>query len=223
MVRIINTVTLFLTTCKIITTYAPQLKLPFDYETFFMIAKKKVISQVELISHSDKLAMFFKSMQVMINTHTLKSGRDYTIDEPQKLTIKLPGNEKQEHVLPTGTKVLFLRVGIIYTLYAKSSFNTENASQTTIEQNLRSSPAYIGAINARRFRWREVNEVPVGEVTKREADDMTPVNMTMTRVMEDKSEMGSCIALDYKSFVSLYDIDLERSEEKSDVAEDLPF
>jgi hypothetical protein len=118
---------------------------------------------------------------------------------------------------------LFLRVGIIYTLYAKSSYNTENASQTTIEQNLRSSPAYIGAINARRFRWREVNEVPVGEVTKREADDMTPVNMTMTRVMEDKSEMGSCIALDYKSFVSLYDIDLERSEEKSDVAEDLPF
>jgi len=225
MVRIINTVTLFLTTCKILTTYAPQLKLPFSYDDFFLIAKKKVISQVELISHSDKLAMFFKSMDVMINTHTLMVGRDYAIDEPQRLTIKLPGNEKQEHIVPAGTKVLFLRMSVIYTYFAKSSYNTENASQTTIEQNLRSSPAYIGAINARRFRWREVNEVPVGEMTKRETDDATPINMTMTKIMEDKSVMGSCIALDYKTFKNLYDIDLERTEINSDeaITEDLPF
>jgi len=207
MVRIINTVSLFLTTCKILFDYAPQLKLPFTYDEFLEIASKKVINQVELISHTDKLAMFFKSMDVMVSTKTLKYGRDFDIDAPGRLTIKLSGNERQEKTLRSDQKVLFLRMSSIYTLFAKSSYNTESASQSTIEQNLRSNPAYLGVINARRFRWKEVEEVPMSSQSK-DADPKE--NNTMIRVMESKETTTSCIAIDYDIFKSFYDIDLER-------------
>lgn len=227
MVRIVNTVTLFLATLKIITEYAKHLVLPFTYDEFFKLAVKKVISQVELISHSDKLSTFFKAMGVMLYTKTIIPGRDFSIEEPVKLTIKLPGNEKKELPIPAGTKVLFLRVSNIHTHFARSSYNTENASQTTIDQNLRSCPAYIGAINSRRFKWREVNQVPAGEYSKREKDDDTPINMTMIQVMKEQVEMASCIALDYATFRNLYDLDLERTElpesTNEPITEDLPF
>jgi DNA primase catalytic core len=226
MVRIVNTVTLFLTTLKIITEHAKHLEFPFTYDEFFQLAVKKVISQVELISHSDKLSTFFKAMGVMLYTKTIIPGRDFSIEEPAKLTIKLPGNEKKELVMPAGTKVLFLRVSNIHTHFARSTYNTENATQTTIDQNLRSSPAYIGAINSRRFRWREVNQVPAGEVSKREKDDTTPVNMTMIQVMKEQVEMASCIALDYTTFRNLYDLDLERTDSEDNtesITQDLPF
>ena len=223
MVRLINTVSLLLTMCKLIMTHAPHLKLPFTYNDFFELASKKVISQVELISHSDKLATFFKAIDVMINTKTILQGRDFDIAEPQKLTVKLSGSENKELVLPNGSKVLFLRISVIYTQFARSSFNPEQSSQTTIEQNLRSCPAYIGAINARRFKWMEVAEVPAGD--QKEPDELgTPKNMTMIKVMKQRDTMGSCIALDYRTFKSLYDIDFERDEKIGDSGEvNVPF
>ena len=59
MVRIIKTVSLFLTTCKLLEKFAPHLELPFTYDEFFNIAISKVKTQLEMISHTDKLAGFF--------------------------------------------------------------------------------------------------------------------------------------------------------------------
>ncbi|MDR3142969.1 MAG: DNA primase, partial [Tannerellaceae bacterium] len=209
MVRIINTVSLFLSTCKLLEEHAPHLKLPFTYGNFYRIATKKVIEQVEMISHTDKLAGFFKAFEVMINTKTIIEGRDYGIDRPEKLTLKLSGNERQEFVLsPAHTKVLFLRLAPIHALYCRSSFNDEDATLSTIEANIRSNPSYIGVVNSRRFKWREVKEVPKGDIK-----NSGEVDNAMIRIMENKTITTSCIALNYDAFRSYFDIDLERSEE----------
>ncbi|KAK9662136.1 hypothetical protein QE152_g41435, partial [Popillia japonica] len=52
--RIINTISLFLATCKLIEEYAPHLKLPFTYNEFFQIELDKVRTQVDLIARTDK-------------------------------------------------------------------------------------------------------------------------------------------------------------------------
>lgn len=225
MTRIINTISLFLSMCKLLEEQAPHLKLPFTYQEFYEIAKNTVITQVEMISRTDKLASFFKAMDVMINTKTIQEGRDYAIDQPQKLTIKLPGDERKELPVPAGTKVLYLRMPNIYTNYAKSSYNTEDATQSTIEANIRSNPAYLGVINGRRFKWKEVREVPRGDIRGDQA------NNEMMRIMEPMSQTTSCIALNYDVFRQYFDIDLERSlpEEQQETGEDgrkpqdLPF
>lgn len=221
--RIINIISLFLSMLKLIEEHAPHLKLPFTYDDFYEIAKKKVIAQVEMISRTDKLAGFFKAMEVMINTRSIIEGRDYDIDQPEKLTIKLSGNERKEVPIPVGTKVLYLRLSSIHTLYAKSSYNTEDATQSTIEANIRSNPAYIGVVNSRRFKWKEVKEVPRGDI--REGGK---VDNEMIRVMDPKSTSTSCLALNYDVFRQYFDIDLERSGQEEPEAEekkqqDLPF
>lgn len=221
--RIINIISLFLSMLKLIEDHAPHLKLPFTYEEFYEIARKKVIAQVEMISRTDKLAGFFKAMEVMINTRTIIEGRDYDIDQPEKLTVKLSGNERKEIPIPAGTKVLYLRLSSIHTLYAKSSYNTEDATQSTIEANIRSNPAYIGVVNARRFKWKEVKEVPKGDI-----HEGGKIDNEMVRIMDPKSTTTSCLALNYDVFRQYFDIDLERSEsDEPEVEEkkqqDLPF
>lgn len=212
--RLMKTVSLFLAVCKLIEKYS-KLKLPFTYEDFFPIALAKIKQQVELISHSDKLANFFKAMDVMIDSKAIREGRDFEISTPEKLVIKQQGGGKVEKILPQGTRVLFLRLSAIYIQFARSSYNNEDSTQSTIEQNLRSNQAYIGSISSRRFNWTEVTEVPRG------GERTVSINMeTMTsekvednrveRVVEKRMLNSSCIAINYDVFRELYEIDLQR-------------
>lgn len=213
--RLMKTASLFLATCNLIEKYT-TMKLPFTYKEFFKIAFAKIKSQVELISKTDKLATFFKAMDVMIDTKAILENRDFVIDTPDKITIKMPGGDKKEIAFPAGTKILFLRLSAIYTQFARSSYNKEDSTQSTIEQNLRSHSSYIGFVHARRFNWYEVVEVPRGGYTESgNSDDTVSVDNTMVRKVEKKFTNSSCIALNYDIFRELYDIDLQRSANES--------
>ena len=152
-------------------------------------------------------------MDVMIDTKAIIENRDFTIDTPDKITIKTPGGEKKEIAFPAGTKILFLRL----------------SAQSTIEQNLRSHPSYIGCVHARRFNWHEVVEVPRGGYEDGNTNDTVTVDNTMVRKVEKRFTNSSCIALNYEIFQDLYDIDLRRSgsellaESADDNKQPLPF
>lgn len=228
--RLMKTASLFLATCRLIEEYT-RLKLPFTYQEFFKIACDKIRFQVELISKTDKLATFFKAMDVMIDTQALVEGRDFQISAPGKLTIKAPGGERKELPLSVETRVLFLRLSNIYTLYARSSYNNEASTQSTIEQNLRSNPAYLGIVNSKRFIWYVTVEVPRGGLEDNSITDIpgtvSPDN-TMVKKREKQEANSSCIALNYDIFRQLYDIDLQRAPsvektESDSPEEPLPF
>lgn len=176
------------------------MNLPFSYKEFFKIACAKIKFQIELISKTDKLATFFKAMDVMIDTKSIMENRDFVIDTPDKITIKMPGGEKKEVAFPAGTKILFLRLSAIYTQFARSSYNNEDSTQSTIEQNLRSHPSYIGCVHARRFNWHEVVEVPRGGFENSDVNEGSTVDNTMVRKIEKKFTNSSCIALNYEIF-----------------------
>ncbi len=230
--RLIKTCSLFLAMCKLIEDYT-ELQLPFTYDEFFKIAKDKIISQMEMISHTDKLATFFKAMDVMVDTKSIKDGRDFGISTPEKLTLKLPGGDRKELELLPGTHVLFLRVGSIYTQFARSSYNSEDSNQSTIEQNLRSHPAYIGMINSHKFVWEETEEVPREEKSKMDPAEMAKLGLqatidnTMVKKIVKRQTNSSCIALNYDLFKEFYNIDLTRTisseEPESNEPEDIPF
>ena len=84
------------------------MNLPFSYKEFFKIACAKIKFQVELISKTDKLATFFKAMDVMIDTKAIIENRDFTIDTPDKITIKTPGGEKKENCISCRNQNLIL-------------------------------------------------------------------------------------------------------------------
>lgn len=218
--RLMKTASLFLATCRLLEDHT-ELNLPFTYADFFRIACDKIKFQVELISKTDKLATFFKAMDVMIDAKTIKEGRDFIIDTPDCITIKMQGGEKKSISLPMGTKVLFLRVSTVYTQFARSSYNQEDATQSTIEQNLRSHPSYIGIVHARRFSWYDVEDTPRGGFVTQGMSESV-VNNELVRRVEKKSTISSCIAINYDTFRELYDIDLQRSVSDDDVSPSFP-
>lgn len=157
------------------------------------------------------MLLSFKAMDVMIDTKAIMENREFAIGTPDKITITLPGSEKKEVAFPAGTKILFLRLSTIYTQFSRSSYNNEDSTQPTIEQNLRSHPSYIGFVHGRRFNWNEVVEVPRGGYENSNPGDGVAVDNTMVRKIEKRFTNSSCIALNYEIFQELYDIDLRRS------------
>lgn len=223
--RVINTVSMFLAICKMLTLYAPELKLPFTYDEFLQLAVDKIRKQVDMLVKTDKLAMFFNTIDYLIDKGSIKYGRDFKIERPGRLKLK-GGIEKV--MQPVDTAVLYMNLSNVHKMYAASMSNGEKPlSLTTLEVNLNSHPALIGQVSNTRFKWMEVKEVPAGGMTVNPATGESTNNMAMTRVMDTREKQTSAVLLNYDILSKMMGIDFERSERPEEptdpVQQDLPF
>lgn len=199
--RLMKTASLFLGMVKLVEQYS-SLKLPFSYGDFFAIVQEKIQFQLSLIRSTDKLAMFFNAVNNMIDTKQVIAGREFLIEQPDSVTGKDSHGDKKTFTFEPGTNVLFLRLGSIFPIYDRSNYNSENTTLSTLEQNLRSHPSYIGTVPSRRFRWEETVEVA-------KEDDQE----TMVRVRKERSTSTSAIIIDYDKFMEMYNIDFRRTDD----------
>ena len=108
---------------------------------------------------------------------------------------------------------MFLRLSAVFSIFDRSGYNSEGSTLSTLEQNLRSHPSYIGTVPSRRFTWEETVEVP-------RTDDQE----TMVKIRKPKSTSTSAIIIDYDKFKEHYNIDFRRTyiEEPTPVEESKP-
>lgn len=198
--RLMKTASLFLGMVKLVERYS-KLKLPFTYDEFFALVQEKIKFQLSLIRSTDKLAMFFNAVNNMIDTKQVLVGREMLIEQPKSVTGKDSHGDKKTFGFDSGTHILFLRLSSVYSIYDRSGYNSENTTLSTLEQNLRSHPSYIGTVSSRRFTWEETVEVA-------KQDDQE----TMVRVRKERSTSTSAIIIDYDKFMEMYNIDFRRGE-----------
>ena len=198
--RLMKTASLFLGMVKLVERYS-KLKLPFTYDEFFALVQEKIKFQLSLIRSTDKLAMFFNAVNNMIDTKQVLVGREMLIEQPKSVTGKDSHGDKKTFGFDPGTHILFLRLSSVYSIYDRSGYNSENTTLSTLEQNLRSHPSYIGTVPSRRFTWEETVEVA-------KQDDQE----TMVRVRKERSTSTSAIIIDYDKFMEMYNIDFRRGE-----------
>lgn len=197
--RLMKTVSLFLGMVKLIEQYS-DLKLPFTYDEFFKIAQEKVDWQLSLIRSTDKLGQFFKAVDTMINNHQVLPGRDFLIEQPGKVTGKNADGQPQTFVFSPGQNVMFLRLQSVFNEFSRLGYNTENTTFSTLDQNLRSHPSYIGTVPSRRFIWEEFEETMNESLGK------------AVRVAKVRSTNTSAVIVDYDAFMNAYSIDFRRNE-----------
>ena len=198
--RLMKTVSLFLGMVKLVNQYS-DLKLPFSYDYFFNMAVDKINFQLSLIRSTDKLAMFFYAVNTMIDTKNIVMGRDISIEQPKNITYKNSQGDKCNYSNASRGHVVFLRLGNVFSIYSKNGYNEENSSLSTIEQNLRSHPSYIGLSSSHRFSWEETVE-----------EASTKDQETMVRVRKARSTITSAIVMDYDRLMEDYGIDFRRDE-----------
>lgn len=219
--RIVETISIFLATCKLLEDLVPQLKLPFTYEEFFKLGVEKVKTQVEMIARTDKLATFFNTIDYLLDKGSIKYGRDIKIEQPGK--IKLKGGA--EVILqPVDTRVLYMNISNVHKMYLLAMTGEKPLTLTTLEVNLKSHPAYIGNVSNTRFRWQEVRDVPRVESS---GEDGAPImNNELKRVVENREKQTSAVVLNYDILQKFMGIDFERNtteENKKEIQTELPF
>jgi hypothetical protein len=204
--RILNTVSLFLSMCKLMEEHAPHLKLPFTYNDFFKIAREKVIKQAENINSTNRLAVYFNSITNLIEHGSLLYGRDLKIEQPVRIKVMVNRKETTETVLPSPeTRILYLRISSIHPHYEKMRLAKDILKESSLLVNLASHPSYIGHVKAVRFKWNIVREVPAGNG-----------DLSMRKIVQPQETNTSAVALNYDKLKELIDIDLERYISKND-------
>ena len=197
--RLMKTVSLFLGMVKLLNEYS-TFHLPFTYEQFFRIAREKIEWQLSLIRSTDKLGQFFKAVDTMINNHQVVPGRDFMIETPAKVTGRNADGQPQTFVFDGNRQVMFFRLQSVFNEFSRLGYNTENATFSTLDQNLRSHPSYIGTVAARRFMWAEVVEEMNVQLGK------------TVRVEKARSTNTSAVIIDYDAFKEAYGVDFYRNE-----------
>ena len=195
--RLTKTASLFLGMVKLIENYAPDMQLPFTYAEMLDIARRKIAFQLSLIRSTDKLAMFFSAINSMIDTGKVLYGRDFSIVESPKVTYKDAQGDARTLSVEPGHKVMFFRLSTIFNAYERNGYNSEKSSLSTIDQNFRSHPCYIGTTDSRRFSWEEIIE----------SDDGFG---KVVRTSVEKKTATSALVVDYEVFLSSYGIDFRR-------------
>ena len=202
--RMMKTFSLFLGMVKLVELYS-DFHLPFTYAEFFQLVRKKIDWQISLISSTDKLATFFTSVNNLIDERRIISGRDFFIKTGGKISGKDPDGHPHTFVFAPGQDILLLRLSTVFDRVEGAGRVESGVNQSTISQNLRSHPSYLGTVDSARFGWTEIIEVTEGDkVIKKEQ-----VRTTTT----------SAVLLEYSRFLRDYP-DFRRTDEEHELADE---
>lgn len=206
--RIMNTVSLFLGLVRVWEQHVPGLHLPFTYKEFYKIARTKVVTQSESIGQTNRLSVFFETIQLLLSRehNGLVPGRELKIAPARFLTLRTDRVNTEERDLGDERKLLYLRLSLIRPLYASVN-GSESLEMNNLMMYIKDHPAYIGETKSTRFSWTEYKDRDDGFGTVRK----TPVAAGTT---------SSATVLDYEVFKQLSGIDLEKYEDNP--ADDQP-
>lgn len=221
LMRIVNAVALMTSTCRLIEDYVPELKLPFTAEEFRPIAIEKILSQIDRIATTNKLATYFQTISTLITHDKIRIGRELKVAEVLKITKKKSSKDREVVEFNEAKKILFLCFEDIYLLYQHAVSRTEPLSRQSLISYFASNPAYLGLSNSTRFQWM-VSEYTGADVDVSVSENIEVVNaQTNARLrMIEKSKVTSAYMFDYEHLKTLIDIDFERNNEAFEASTD---
>lgn len=159
--RVLNTVSLFVSMMKFWEEHSPELPLTFSFDSFYEIAKAKIISQSESITNTNRVSVFFETLGLLLNKehNGIQEDREFKIETCETVLIHSSKNEPKEKKLEGKSKVIFLRMGLLHPLYREIN-KMEALKANALMMYLRDHPSYIGWVKSTRFTWNEVKEIP---------------------------------------------------------------
>ena len=201
--RILNSVAMFTTICRIIVEHT-NLKLPFTYDEFYKLAVNKITKQVESISSSNKLATYFNIIAYLLSKGEIIYGKEFKVDSPRgnSIVVKTSGDKTENKLLEPGTRLLYLHFEGIYTAYAKYA-GKDALTRMSLQNYILANQAFIGKVNSTRFTYYiDTIEDKVSSLS----DEPTPTHKT-----KKVTNNTSAYVFDYDVICTLMDIDLLQS------------
>ncbi len=209
--RILNTVSEFLATAKIFLEKT-DLEFPWTYEQVKEKAWNKILSLSEMIVQSNKVAVFFGTIEYLLTQQKIVDGREFKIAERSDFKIKSKGNIDIKRF--EKKKVLFLRMKLIEPHY-RDMVKMDALKSNALNIYLNSHPAFLGHAVNEDFKWIEQEQLanPDGTFTPGYVEK---VQRNTTAIAFDYDELG--VELEKNRFDQM-----DNSSVQPPVDDDIPF
>jgi hypothetical protein len=195
--RILNSVSEYLAVFKIMLDYS-TLQFAFNYDTFYQASKTKLTKLSEMVQSANRLATFFQTITYLFNACKIEKGREFKIEERREFRVRKSANETDDLILDKDTKVIFIRINLIYPMYRDIQKN-ESLKTSLLNTYIKDSPAYLGNAINEDFEWFEK------KIIEKE-NKQTGEKFKTDAFISSKVRNTTAIALDY----DLLDLDLEK-------------
>ena len=202
--RVIRSVAIMSATARLIEERG-SITLPWRYADFYRLATEKIVHQMESLSTTSKLGMFFSALNTLLGTGKVVYGRELKTAVLKESTIAVKDGTGQKRVeVGEGSKVLYLHFDGCYSAYCKE-VTRDALTKQTLTNYFRSNSAYIGVVKSTRFQWMEAD----WESGQQREDGGVYANKQMVQ----KGFVSSAYVFKYDIIRDLFDIDFERTME----------
>lgn len=129
----------------------------FKFADLLEFAYKNLLWQSDSIGQEDDLAVWWDTMLYYIELKELRADDDYIVQHLESITVKKAGGKETETFeiqFEAKKKVLFLTFTKAYRFYReqlRKEGNNASLNQEAIKYYLRSSPAFLGDVRAKKF------------------------------------------------------------------------
>jgi len=212
--RILNSISEYLAVFKIFLEHS-DLKFSFDYETFYEAGKAKCLKLSEMVQSANRLATFFSTITHLFNTGKLIRGREFKIEDRSHIVVRKGQDEKEELMLEPGTKVIFIRINLIFPHY-RDLLKNESLKISLLSTYLKDSPAYIGSAINEDFAFLEQKIVS-------KKNEMTGEYYNTSEFVESKIKNTTAIALYYDKLDLQLELFVNENKSKDKDAIDEPL
>jgi len=135
-----------------------KISMAFSMDDFFEYCKKQIISLSLIISETNALASFWKTIEYLVDRELIEQGYDFKVET--KSEIKVSSDVRNETVTKTFTepkKLLFLRFDSVHHMYLKEFKNVTNKpgmDSGTVKSYMKDQDSYIGSSPSSTFKTK---------------------------------------------------------------------
>jgi hypothetical protein len=135
-----------------------KLILPVPYEVYFNYCLDEVTRLSSIMSESNVLSDFWKSVERLMDTGAIEYGYDLKIENVGQVKRMLGRDDEESISFDAGQDVLFLRLANVHTPYMELKRKTtakNGINLQTIEMYLKDQPEYIGKCKSTLFKSKK--------------------------------------------------------------------
>ncbi|WP_343524363.1 DNA primase [Pedobacter sp.] len=178
----------FVNALTITSLVADKISFAFSIDSFFEYCKEQIKSLSLIISETNALADFWKTVELMVDEDDIEQGYHFKVEI--KSDILLASKERNQTFKKTFTepkKLLYLRFSTVHSMYLKqyrSATGKSGIGSATVESYMKDLPSFIGSNPASSFRARNGKSTN----TSSYIFDYEMLNVNLERTKDDENE-----------------------------------
>lgn len=132
-----------------------KISLAFSKEKFFKHCIKQIVSLSSVVSESNALSEFWKTVEFLVSQDLLEQGWDYKVETVSSVKVSNGREETASKAFPVPKKLIFIRFNTIHNLYLKQKKLTSGKSGLNAETVLlymKDQDSYIGNNPSGKFK-----------------------------------------------------------------------